>query len=279
MKILVTGSKGMIGSKLVQALINSGYSVTGADIAGEESITEQYCQYVVDLADKDKLSEIAKDADKIIHLAALAHTDNKNVLSWEKYKHINVDCARNVFEIAGNRPLLFISTVDVFGFFDGNQPVDVNSQLKPVSKYGKSKKMAEDECRKIPHYTIFRFSPVYTDTIKRDIQKRYYLKYPKIAYTIGKGSEYEILNVNSAVKAMVDWCSEEPKNDIKILKDPENMKTAEYIRSEKNAGRANIVLHFPHWMVNLGYILLTRIWGENEKTYLLNKAVHPLRSK
>lgn len=279
MKILVTGSKGMIGSKLVQALINSGYSVTGVDIAGEESITEQYCQYVVDLADKDKFSEIAKDADKIIHLAALAHTDNKNVLSWEKYKHINVDCARNVFEIAGNRPLLFISTVDVFGFFDGNQPVDVNSQLKPVSKYGKSKKMAEDECRKIPHYTIFRFSPVYTDTIKRDIQKRYYLKYPKIAYTIGKGSEYEILNVNSAVKAMVDWCSEEPKNDIKILKDPENMKTAEYIRSEKNAGRANIVLHFPRWMVNSGYLLLTRIFGENEKTYLLNKAVHPLRSK
>lgn len=236
MRILVTGTRGMIGSRLVRALIEAGHIVIGIDRSGDEVCNENYRHYKVDLKNKERLQRILDSNEKIdrfIHLAALAHTEGEINLSWERYKNINVDCAKNIFELAGDRPVLFISTIDVYGFFDGKMPVNASSYIHPVSNYGKSKAMAEEECKKLSHYTIFRFTPVYTDEIKRDIQKRYYLKYPYIAYQIGKGSSYEILNIKNAVKSMVDWCQEETKNDIRILKDKKNMWTPDYIKAEK----------------------------------------------
>jgi len=278
--ILVTGAKGMIGSRLVEELLTVGYKVVGVDRRDVDG-SEAYCYCQADLADKERLVEIVNTlkVDRIIHLAALAHTAGEADLSWERYKHVNVECAKNVFEAAEDRPVLQISTVDVFGFYDGKKPVNGDTELHPVSLYGKSKAMAEEECKKLKHFSIFRFSPVYTDEIKRDIQKRYYLKYPNIAYQVGKGTEYEILNICNAVAAMVDWCKAEPKNDVRIIKDKDRMFTPDYIRAEKAEGRAKIVVRLPQWMVNCGYAVLKGILGKNEKTYLLNKAVHPLRSE
>lgn len=271
----------MIGSQLVKGLLDAGHVVIGVDRTGDETCGGNYYHYKVDLADKERLRVIADSnkVDRFIHLAALAHTPGETDLSWERYKHINVDCAKNVFEVAGERPVLFISTIDVYGFYDGKEPVNGDSPVHPVSNYGKSKVLAEEECRELPHYTIFRFSPVYTSSITRDIQKRYYLKYPKIAYKIGKGTSFEILNIEKAVSSMVKWCDEDPKNDLRIIKDDKLMWTPDYIKAEKEKGNAKIVLWFPQWMVNCGYAVLKGVLGENEKTYLLNKAVHPLRTE
>ena len=273
MKVLVTGAGGMIGSQLVKGLVNAGYEVIGVDKKPAEGITQ------VDLANKAELERAAESADRIIHLAALAHTEGEPDLSWERYKSINVDCAKNVFDVAGDRPVLFISTVDVFGFYDGKEPVSDKTEVRPVSNYGKSKALAEEECKKLKHFTIFRLSPVYTKTVKRDIQKRYYLKYPYVAYQIGKGTAFEVLSIENAVDSMVGWCKEEPKNDVRIIKDSEPMWTPDYIRDEKAEGRAKVVLRFPQWMVGCGYVTLRILFGDGEKIYLLNKAVHPLRSE
>ena len=281
MTVLVTGDKGMIGSHLVKALLSEGYKVVGIDRTGEDKKEGNYTHYQINLEDDVKLKDIVdrEHVDRIIHLAALAHTEGEKDLSFEKYKHVNVDCAKNVFNTAEDRPLLFISTIDVYGFYDGKQPVNGNSKINPISNYGKSKALAEDECMKLKNYSIYRFSPVYTDDIKRDIQKRYYLKYPTVAYKIGKGSEYEILNINKATNEMVGWCAKSPQNDVMIIKDDKSMWTTEYIKEEKKQGRARIVLWFPRSMVKLGYSFLKKVLGENEKTYLLNKAVYPLRSE
>ena len=281
MIILVTGAKGMIGSQLVNGLLDHGYNVVGVDRVGEDYSEDNYVFYNLDLADEEKLNKIVSDnkVDRIIHLAALAHRNGDEDLSWERYKHINVDCAKNVFNSAQGRPLLFISTVDVYGFYDGKAPVNGNTEPHPVSNYGKSKLLAEAECKKLKNYTIFRFSPVYTNSVTRDIQKRYYLKYPKVAYRVGKGTAFEILNINKAVLSMVDWCSEETANEIRIIKDDEMMWTPDYIATEKAKGNAKVVIWFPRWLVFLGYSVLKVILGKSEKIYLINKAVHPLRSE
>ena len=278
MNVLVTGTKGMIGSQLVKGLIDAGHTVIGIDRTADGCGGDKYQHYECDLADRDKLKKIVNSCnpDRIIHLAALAHTKDETDLSWERYKLANVDCSKNVFCVAGEKRVLYISTIDVYGFYDGKKPLNSSSEIHPVSNYGISKALAEKECRKLPAYSIFRLSPVYTDDVKRDIQKRYYLKYPSVAYQIGKGSQYEILNIKKAVKAMIDWCEEKIANDIRIIKDDKPMWTPEVIEKEKKAGRARIVLKFPRWMVNIGYVVLKTIFGENEKIYLLNKAVHPL---
>ncbi len=279
MKVLVTGASGMIGSYLVRELLDKGFDVIGIERSKRKMMNDRYIHHRVDLGDREALTAIISGSqpDRIIHLAALAHSVDGKEYTWDRYKYLNVDCAKNVFSAAGQIPVLFISTVDVFGFTRGI--VSADTEPRPVSFYAKSKMMAEEECKKLDNFDIFRFSPVYTDEVKRDIQKRYYLKYPKIAYLIGKGSEYEILNIKRAVESMVIWCGRRPENKIRIIKDQKRMSTREYIKAEKKSGRAKVVLYVPRWMARCGYVFIKKITGENKYTYLLNKAVFPLRTR
>lgn len=281
MTILVTGAKGMIGSALVKELLSRGYAVVGVGRSGEAFTQGGYRYVKADLAERGKLRQIVEEnrVDRIIHLAALAHAENQADLSWARYRRENVDCAKNVFSCAGDRPVLLISTIDVYGFYHGGAPVTADTPVAPVSDYGKSKALAERECQLLRRYDIFRLSPVYTPDNRRDIQKRYYLRYPSLAYQVGRGTAFEVLAVERAVKAMADWCETEPQNTVRILKDPAYLWTPDSIRTEKAAGRARFVLHVPALCVDAGYRVLKAALGENEKTYLINKLAHPLRTE
>lgn len=279
--VLVTGASGMIGRHLVKGLLDKGYSVMGLARRETELRAEikNYKQYVIDLADRGALEKIFADNNitHTIHLAALAHTKDVINLSEAAYRQANVINAQNVFEAAKNTNILFISTVDVYGFAKGI--VNGGTEVHPVSIYGKTKAEAEEILKKQGgKFNIYRFSPVYTEEVKRDIQKRYYLKYPDWAYIIGKGSEYEVLNIKKAVHEMVDWVASEPNGEIRIIKDEHRLETIKVIEQERKEGRAKHVLRFPRWAVVCGYVV-ARITGKNKYTYLLNKAVHPLRSE
>ena len=197
MKILVTGASGMIGSFVAEKLLEQGYEVIGIDRANAKIDDKNYAHETVDLADFSAVKSVYEkyQIDRTVHFAALAHTAGENDLSWDRYYKINVECAENVFTAAceSNSPILQISTVDVYGFTKG--VVNAATPIHPVTNYGKSKALAEEKLKEICEgygnsYSIYRFSPVYTPEIKRDIQKRYYLKFPSIAYLIGDSTEY-----------------------------------------------------------------------------------------
>lgn len=280
--VAVTGCSGMIGSKLIKSIIsNSNWSVVGLDRKESSIKNERIKSFVVDLADKEKVAQILQDnnVDRVIHLAALAHTKGEKDLSIDRYMHVNVDCAVNVFKAAtqNNIPILFISTVDVLGFV--KDVIDSATIPNPVSNYGKSKAIAEKKLKEIStQYDIFRFSPVYTRDIKRDIQKRYYLKEPNIAYKIGTGSKFEVLDVNKAIREMLKWMDSDTTQNTYIIKDDSLMDVNDIIRQERDLGRANVVLHFPRWCVILGYYLLKTLTGKSNSSYLIFKALWPFRS-
>ena len=281
MNILVTGSAGMIGSYVVKGLIDKGHTVVGVDRRVSESRIDGLTEVVLDLGSKEDLNRLFEEnkIDRAIHLAALAHTAGMKNLTWETYKHINIECAENVFEACAkhNVPVLFISTVDAIGMVKGEITPDV--ELNPISLYGKSKAMAEGRLKEIcSKWNIYRFSPVYTEDVKRDIEKRYYLKYPNWAYKIGKGEQFEVLNVTGAVEAMVNWVDKEVDNTIHIIKDPELLDINKLIAEEKAAGRAKHVLVFPRWMVLCGYYCIRLVFGKSNKTYLVFKALWPFRT-
>ena len=224
MNILVTGSAGMIGSYVVKGLIEKGHSVIGVDRVKPKEELDSLKSVVLDLASKDDVIRVFSEnkIDRCIHLAALAHTKGVKDTSFDAFKRVNVDMAGNVFEACAkyNIPVLFISTVDAIGMVKGL--ITPKTELNPISNYGKSKALAEERLKRIcSSWNIYRFSPVYTADIKRDIEKRYYLKYPNLAYKVGKGEKFEVLNINGAVASMVDWVDKKVDNTINIIKDPE----------------------------------------------------------
>ena len=281
MKILITGSAGMIGSYVVKELIAKGHTIVGLDRRESDWKYENFTQVALDLADKKALNDVFENenVDRCIHLAALAHFAGENDLSFERFKFVNVTCAENVFETCAlhSVPVLFISTVDAIGMVKG--VITPETELNPISNYGKSKAMAEGRLKEICQKgNIYRFSPVYTKTQKRDIEKRYYLKYPNWAYKIGSGEKFEVLEIGGAVKSMVDWVDKEVDNSIHIIKDTELLDVNTLIQREKAEGRAKHVLWLPRWIVVCGYYCIRAIFGKSNKTYLVFKALWPFRT-
>ena len=281
MNILVTGSAGMIGSYVVKGLIDKGHLVIGVDRILKDVKLDGLSQIILDLSSKEAIMQLFDDKkiDRVIHLAALAHTVGVKDTSWEAFKKVNVDCAENLFEACTthNIPVLFISTVDAIGMVKGL--ITPETELNPISNYGKSKAMAEGRLKEICKvWNIYRFSPVYTPEIKRDIEKRYYLKYPNWAYKIGDGGQFEVLNVKGAVAAMVNWVDKKVDNTIHVIKDKELLDINDLIKAEKAEGRAKHVLIFPRWMVVCGYYLIKLLFGKSNKTYLVFKALWPFRT-
>ena len=281
MKILITGSAGMIGSYVVKELIAKGHTIVGLDRRESDWNHENFIQVALDLADKKALNDVFENenVDRCIHLAALAHFAGENDLSFERFKFVNVTCAENVFEACAvhSVPVLFISTVDAIGMVKGM--ITPETELNPISNYGKSKAMAEGRLKEIcQKWNIYRFSPVYTKTQKRDIEKRYYLKYPNWAYKIGSGEKFEVLEIGGAVKSMVDWVDKEVDNSIHIIKDAELLDVNTLIHREKAEGRAKYVLWLPRWMVVCGYYCIRAVFGKSNKTYLVFKALWPFRT-
>lgn len=281
MNILVTGSAGMIGSYVVKGLIEKGHTVIGIDRRTSDVQLQGLMQVVIDLASKDDLKRLFEEnkIDRAIHLAALAHTAGMKNLTWETYRKINIECAENVFEACAKHdvPVLFISTVDAIGMVKGL--ITPETELNPISNYGKSKALAESRLKDICKvWNIYRFSPVYTPEVKRDIEKRYYLKYPNWAYKIGKGGQFEVLNITGAVSAMVDWVDKKVDNTIHVIKDQELLDINDLIKAEKSEGRAKHVIWIPRWMVVCGYYCIKMVFGKSNKTYLVFKALWPFRT-
>ena len=274
----------MIGCNVVKGLIEKGHMVIGVDRRKNDNANEydsKFSQVVLDLGAKEAIMQLFEDKkiDRVIHLAALAHTKGVVDTSWEAFKKVNVDCAENLFEACAKHdvPVLFISTVDAIGIVKG--VIKPDTELNPISNYGKSKAMAEGRLKEIcKDWNIYRFSPVYTPEIKRDIEKRYYLKYPNWAYKIGDGEKFEVLNINGAVAAMVNWVDKKVDNTIHVIKDPELLDINDLIKAEKAEGHAKHVLRFPRWMVVCGYYGIKMIFGKSNKTYLVFKALWPFRT-
>ena len=281
MNILVTGSAGMIGSYVVKGLIEKEHSVIGVDRVKPKEELDGLTPVVLDLTSKDDVNKvfIENKINRCIHLAALAHTAGMKNLTWDIYYKINVECAENVFAACAthNVPVLFISTVDAIGMVKGL--ITPETKLNPISMYGKSKAMAEGRLKEICNvWNIYRFSPVYTPEVKRDIEKRYYLKYPNWAYRIGNGEKFEVLNVIGAVAAMVEWVDKKVDNTIHVIKDPELLDINDLIKAEKAEGRAKHVIWIPRWMVVCGYYMIRLVFGKSNKTYLVFKALWPFRT-
>lgn len=151
-KILLTGGCGFIGSNLTPILRDAGHSLTIIDnlsrgAKSNLSSPEGVDIHEVDILDEDRLGEIARGHDAVIHLAALGSVVESVADPVENF----YSNAEGTFRVlngarkAGIKKVVFSSTG---GAIMGNTPPPVNEESlpKPISPYGASKLAGEAYC-------------------------------------------------------------------------------------------------------------------------------------
>lgn len=176
--IVLIGGSGFIGSYISLQLKSENKDFIILDIKQNELFKEK--TKIVNILDKEKLSNLIPENSIIINLAAM-HRDDDSV---DDYYLVNVKGSENICEIAlkkNCKNMLFFSTVAVYG--KAHQLADEQTAQKPYNHYGKSKKKAEE---------------VYLDWQKKDENHSLTIIRPTAVF--GKGNRGNIFNLISQIK-------------------------------------------------------------------------------
>ncbi len=127
MKVLVTGSRGFVGKRLVSGLRKKRHSVKEFDLSLGN-----------DILDKGQCENACSGVDAVYHLAAVL--EEKSPMLWK----VNVKGTENILEAAAKarvKHFVYLGTVGVHGGL--KKTVNEESAFKPVTEYEKSKTEAE----------------------------------------------------------------------------------------------------------------------------------------
>ena len=247
--IMLTGASGMLGSRAAELLCQSGHRVIGVDRGEGKCDHPNYTHVRCDLTRPDDVRALfdAHPVDRAVHLAALAHVTGETDLSWSRYFRINVLMSQHVFENAARMgiPVFFASTVDVYGI--RREIITEATVPEPIGGYARSKYEAERRLCGLMGDTPFmiaRFCPIYSPEDKHDILKRCYLKYPSLAYRVGKGTAYSFLDIDRAARTICEWAGRDAAPSGLInMGDSEPVNSASIINIH-GAGRVMVLPEF-----------------------------------
>jgi dTDP-glucose 4,6-dehydratase len=151
--VLVTGGAGFIGSHLVDALLGAGARVTVLDkltYAGslanlaEHHANPRFRFIRGDVAEPAVVEPLVLDADRILHAAGETHVD-RSIAGPAEFVVTNVVGTQVVLEACRehDRPMLVVSTDEVYGQNDPEGVFDEAAPMRPRSPYAASKAGAE----------------------------------------------------------------------------------------------------------------------------------------
>lgn len=147
MKILITGSNGLLGQKLVYALRRLDAIECIATARGENRIREKtgYVYATLDLTNRQAVIDTIHryKPDCIIHTAAMTNVDACE-LDPEGCRKNNVDAVRYLLEACAGTKTHFIDISTDFVFDGENGPYRETDPIGPLSTYARSKAEAEE---------------------------------------------------------------------------------------------------------------------------------------
>ncbi len=164
MRILITGSNGLLGQKLVTQLSKDIHQLCGIDLQDAAVLSTpqyEYCQG--DITSRKEIVGIVRNwkPDTIIHCAAMTNVDACET-ERERCWKINVDGTENICIAASrcNARVIYISTDYVF---DGEKgPYSEDDTPNPTGYYAKSKLAGENLVRgSSENSTIIRSIVIY----------------------------------------------------------------------------------------------------------------------
>ena len=174
MHVVITGGAGFIGSHLAIYLKERGYKVTCIDNLSRASKStiktlekEKIPLIISDIRETNKLLEIFKDADTVIHTAALISVE-ESIKNPSLYLDNNATGTASVTKAcidASVHKLIYLSSAAVYGG-PIKLPIDEDHPTNPLSPYGLSKLFGEEIIKTLSRlypfdYIILRLFNVY----------------------------------------------------------------------------------------------------------------------
>jgi nucleoside-diphosphate-sugar epimerase len=153
MRVLITGHKGYIGTVMAPLIADAGHEVVGLDSDLFEQCTfgwppREFTSIRKDIRDIEH-SDL-EGFDAVIHLAGLSNDPLGNLnpdLTYDINYHASVRLARLAKEV-GVKRLLFSSSCSTYGAA-GDKILDETAGFNPVTPYGRSKVLVEQEVAKL----------------------------------------------------------------------------------------------------------------------------------
>lgn len=266
MKIVVTGSGGFIGGRLVGSLCEVGHTVTCTDKIGMSGARGKTPVFELDVTIGEGLLRAFEGADGVVHLAARNHVlkeTEEDPLS--AYRRVNVEGTRNVVRAAvraGARWVIHFSSVKAMGE-GGDAVFDERSPCRPATPYGISKLESEGVVRQEAEGSgiravIFRLPMAYGPGNLGNL--------PRMIRWADRGLPFPLFHpdnlrsmiyVGNVVHAVLLAIREAPLGvSTYILKDVEDYSTRKlYTAICRELGKPPRFLPVPAWMARLGGVL------------------------
>src|SRR5262245_57623403 len=169
-RVLVTGGLGYLGSVVCEHLLDAGFAVTALDSlmygTGQQGLyhlcaSPSFDFVRGDVRDEPLLKALLKEADIIIHLAAVvgAPACGRDPLLATS---VNLDAVRLLHRLRSPRQLVvFPNTNSGYGITSGESFCTEDSPPRPISLYGKTKVEAERVLLEGPGTIALRLATVF----------------------------------------------------------------------------------------------------------------------
>ncbi len=148
-KLLITGTNGLLGQKLVEQLVADGkFDVIATGRGNSRLKGDGFSYQRMDIENKEDVEEVISSLfpNVIIHGAAMTNVDECE-LNQEACYRANVLATSYLVQAAEKvgAHFIFVSTDFIFSGEDGKNPYDEEASPDPVNYYGLTKLKAEQE--------------------------------------------------------------------------------------------------------------------------------------
>ena len=252
MNIALTGSSGLIGSKLLSDLKNMGHEVLCISSSNSSQNDNIF------LYEELRSKKVNFNADFILHLASI----NSNLT--ESDIHLEVELLKKVansMEVLNCKNLVFFSTIKVYGenSFDFHI-IDESFPHKPECFYGEAKAKCEKLLEELAYemkfnYLIFRMPPVLINHPKSNLGKLFKLVekgFPIPSFRIGDINQRSFLNYDLLIYVLKVVLSNGiiPSSKVFNLSDSEPISTNNLLkRFGRSINKEPIFIYLPNFLI------------------------------
>ena len=155
LRVLITGSSGMLGKDVFVRFSKAGFRVFGVDQVKSLLLPEE-SQIIGDITDNEFVSLVLKKVNPhiIIHCAAIVNL-NACEENHDLAFSLHVEATKNLAQYkAGGTKVIYISTDSVFDGKKGNYAE--TDMPNPLNYYAKSKLEGENAAKLNPNYIVVR---------------------------------------------------------------------------------------------------------------------------